>query len=562
MMSILKKCVRTAFLLAGAFISGCGGSGPGAVTEPVAVLVEGTGVYSRPVSTESESAQQFFDQGLRLTWGYYFPEAIASHQEALRHDPDQPMIYWGLALALGPNPNSRRNGLPDDPHGEARKAIDRAMQLIDNANEVERAFIEALHVRFDADTNPDRNARDQAYLAAARTLFERYPEDPDAGTLLGDAYMITRPARSYWAADGQPLQGTAEAAAALERVMAVRPDHPGANHLYLHLLESSNMPEQALPAADRLEALMPGAGHVVHMPGHIYVRVGQHAKSIEQNERSVAADEAFLAAWGDLPFPKTGTYPLSAQNHRRHAYDFIRYSAAIQGSYAKAVVAAGDARAHEPEERLRRGAADKTIATRWLVQKMFGRWDELLAEERIMEGTLYLDGMWYYTQGSGQVGRGELEAAEHSLSQLRAVAEDPVSRTLQRASNSVAVLMELAAFGLEGEIKEAQGDLDGAIAAFESAVAIEDTLAYTEPPDWAQPMRHYLGAALLEAGNAVEAERVYRRDMSWNRNDGWALFGLWQSLEAQGKTDEAEAVYADFQDLWTEADVQLSRSRF
>ncbi len=562
MMSILKKCVRTAFLLAGAFISGCGGSGPGAVTEPVAVLVEGTGVYSRPVSTESESAQQFFDQGLRLTWGYYFPEAIASHQEALRHDPDQPMIYWGLALALGPNPNSRRNGLPDDPHGEARKAIDRAMQLIDNANEVERAFIEALHVRFDADTNPDRNARDQAYLAAARTLFERYPEDPDAGTLLGDAYMITRPARSYWAADGQPLQGTAEAAAALERVMAVRPDHPGANHLYLHLLESSNMPEQALPAANRLEALMPGAGHVVHMPGHIYVRVGQHAKSIEQNERSVAADEAFLAAWGDLPFPKTGTYPLSAQNHRRHAYDFIRYSAAIQGSYAKAVVAAGDARAHEPEERLRRGAADKTIATRWLVQKMFGRWDELLAEERIMEGTLYLDGMWYYTQGSGQVGRGELEAAEHSLSQLRAVAEDPVSRTLQRASNSVAVLMELAAFGLEGEIKEAQGDLDGAIAAFESAVAIEDTLAYTEPPDWAQPMRHYLGAALLEAGNAVEAERVYRRDMSWNRNDGWALFGLWQSLEAQGKTDEAEAVYADFQDLWTEADVQLSRSRF
>ncbi len=562
MMSILNKCVRTAFLLAGAFISGCGGSGPGAVTEPVAVLVEGTGVYSRPVSTESESAQQFFDQGLRLTWGYYFPEAIASHQEALRHDPDQPMIYWGLALALGPNPNSRRNGLPDDPHGEARKAIDRAMQLIDNANEVERAFIEALHVRFDADTNPDRNARDQAYLAAARTLFERYPEDPDAGTLLGDAYMITRPARSYWAADGQPLQGTAEAAAALERVMAVRPDHPGANHLYLHLLESSNMPEQALPAANRLEALMPGAGHVVHMPGHIYVRVGQHAKSIEQNERSVAADEAFLAAWGDLPFPKTGTYPLSAQNHRRHAYDFIRYSAAIQGSYAKAVVAAGDARAHEPEERLRRGAADKTIATRWLVQKMFGRWDELLAEERIMEGTLYLDGMWYYTQGSGQVGRGELEAAEHSLSQLRAVAEDPVSRTLQRASNSVAVLMELAAFGLEGEIKEAQGDLDGAIAAFESAVAIEDTLAYTEPPDWAQPMRHYLGAALLEAGNAVEAERVYRRDMSWNRNDGWALFGLWQSLEAQGKTDEAEAVYADFQDLWTEADVQLSRSRF
>ena len=221
-MSTLNKCVRTAFLFAGAFVYGCGGSGPGAETGPVAVLVEGTGVYSRPVSTESALAQHFFDQGLRLTWGYYFPEAIASHQEALRHDPDHPMIYWGLALATGPNPNSRRNGLPDDPHGEAREAINRAMQLIDNANEMERAFIETLHVRFDAETNPDRNARDQAYLTAARTLFDRYREDPDAGTLLGDAYMITRPARSYWAADGQPPQGTAEAAAAPARVMAVR----------------------------------------------------------------------------------------------------------------------------------------------------------------------------------------------------------------------------------------------------------------------------------------------------------------------------------------------------
>lgn len=557
---IPKRCIRAALLLASAFITGCGASGTG--TGAVAVLVEGTGIYSRPVSTESELAQQFFDQGLRLTWGYYFPEAAASHQEALRHDPDQAMIYWGLALALGPNPNSRRYGLQDDPQGEARKAINRAMQLIDNANEVERAFIETLHVRFDADAIPDRNARDQAYLAAARALFERYPEDPDAGTLLGDAYMITRPARSYWAADGQPLQGTAEAAAALERVMEVRPDHPGANHLYLHLLESSNMPEQALPAADRLEALMPGAGHVVHMPGHIYVRVGQHTRSIEQNERSIAADVAFLAAWGDLPFPQSGTYPLSAQNHRRHAYDFIRYSAAIQGSYAKAVAAAGDAIAHEPEERIRRGAADKTIATRWLINKMFGRWDELLADDRSMEGTLYLDGMWYYTQGSGQVGRDELGAAARSLSQLRAVAGDPDSQTIQRDSNSVAVLMELAAFGLEGEIMQAQGNLDGAIAAFESAVAIEDTLAYTEPPDWAQPMRHYLGAALLEAEDAVEAERVYRRDMTWNRNDGWALFGLWQSLEAQGKTEEAQAVYADFQGAWKEADVELSRSRF
>lgn len=543
-------------------LSACTSPDSAAEGEELAILIESTGSYTRPITTDSPLAQQFFDQGLRLTWGYHFPESIASHQEALRHDPDHPMIHWGLALALGPNPNSRAGGLPDDPQGEGRRAIERAMELVERGNEREQAFVRALHRRFDADTYPDRDERDQAYLAATRALFEQYPEDPDAGALLGDAYMITRRGREYWDDGGQPLPGTAEAAAVLEQVMETRPDHPGANHLYIHLLESSNTPERALEAADRLAALMPGVGHIVHMPGHIYVRVGQHTRSVEHNQRSAEVDGEFLAAWGSLEFPQIGTYFLSAQNHRRHAYDFIRYSAAIQGNYAQAVQAATDARGHEPEARILQGPAHKTIATRWLVHKMFGRWNELLAEDRVMEGSQYLDGMWSYTQGSAHVGLGNLDVAQNNLERLRAVAADPVSATVRRNANTVATLMDLAALGLEGEIREAEGDLEGAIEAYRAAVAIEDGLDYTEPPDWPQPMRHYLGAALLEAGEAGEAERVYRRDMEQNRNDGWALFGLWQSLEAQGRTAEANEVFEAYEQAWQFADVELTRSRF
>lgn len=530
--------------------------------EALAVLIESTGAYARPISTDSEIAQAFFDQGLRLTWGYAFPEAVASFQEALRHDPDHPMLYWGLALSLGPNPNSRAGGLPDDPQGGAHRAIQQGMQHLENGTEAERAFVEALNIRFDSDAIADREQRDQAYLAAARTLFERYPEDPDAGSLLGDAYMITRPGRFYWDENGGPIRGTAEAKAALEAVMAVRPDHPGANHLYIHLMESSNMPEEALPAADRLAALMPGAGHIVHMPSHIYVRVGQHTKSVDHNQASADADAEFLETWGERDFPKTGTYFLSAENHRRHAYDFIRYSAAIQGNYERAIVAAQDAREHEPQERIQRGAADKTIATRWLVQKMFGRWDALLEEERAGEGSHYLDGMWYYTQGSGQVGRGELDAAEETLALLQAVAANPESATLRRNANYVSTIMEIGSLALQGEINEARGDLNVAIANYAAAVKIEDTLAYTEPPDWAQPVRQYLGAVLLDADRAAEAEAIFRQDLIENRNNGWSHFGLWESLEAQGQSEAAVEARADFDAAWENADVDLTRARF
>ena len=541
-------------------VSGCT-SLDATVTDVRAVLVEGTGSYSRPISTQSERAQKFFDQGLRLTWGFFFVEAVASHQEALRHDPDHPMIYWGLALALGPNPNSRYFGFPDDPQGEARKAINRARELIGNANDKERALVEALYIRFDTDRYETMAARDQAYLEAIRTLQQRYPDDPDVATLLADAFMITTPWH-YWEKDGRPKTGTEDVVQALENVMELHPDHPGANHFFIHVVEASPNPERALVQADRLESLMPIAGHIVHMPSHIYVRVGQYDKAIASNVRSAAADEKFLKIWGDHPYPQIGTFNRSAKLHRKHSQDFIRYSAAAQGNYARAIAAARATLKWELEVAILRGPGQRTVAAVWLIHKMFGQWDALQQEERVREGFPYLDGIWLYVQGSAHVSRGEITQAQEALSTLQILQSDPALEQINVAVNSVSTLLKIAALGLEGEIKEAEGDFEGAIVAYKAAVDIEDDLSYLEPPDWAQPMRHYLGAALLQAGRATEAERVYRRDMQWNQNNGWALFGLWKSLEAQGRTEEARAINERFEESWKDADVALSASRF
>jgi hypothetical protein len=258
-----------------------------------AVLIEGLGKYSRPITTPSAVAQGYFDQGLLFVYGYYFSEALASFQEAARLDPACPMVYWGMAMAIGPNPNSRYAGVPDDPQGKGREAIQKAWSLRAGASLKEVAFITALLVRYDSEKFPDRKQRDIAYAQAMKDLFTRYPDDPEAGTFYADSLMTISP-WNYWRPDGSPRPGTTEVVTALERVMAMRPNHPGANHLYVHLFENSQTPSRALVAADRLEQTIPGAGHIVHMPSHIYIRVGQYDKAIASNERSLAADKREL----------------------------------------------------------------------------------------------------------------------------------------------------------------------------------------------------------------------------------------------------------------------------
>ena len=527
----------------------------------LAVLVPGSGSYSREISTKNAQAQAFFDQGLRFAWGFYFPESIASYQEAARLEPDHPMPYWGMAHAMGPNPNSRYVGMPDDPLGEGLKAIKKAMERIDLASPLEAKLIKAMYVLYDQASIPDPDIRDQAYLGALRQLNKEFPKDPDIAALYAASYMsIGR--WDYWDSEGNPKSETMPVAEALEYIIHEDQSHPGVLHLHIHLIEASLEPERALVSADALEATVPIAGHVVHMPAHIYVRVGQYAKAIESNIRSQAVDLEFAKLWGDYPLPDIGTYPLSHQIHAGHAMDFIRYAATVQGNSQTAIQTAWDMADRVGSDANQVRSGQKRVSAPWLVLKIFGKWDELLALEPAHQGTPYLDGIWAYVSGSAHLAKGNIQAAEKALDRLRAIADAPNADEYRVGATPASAVLKLASHGLEGELLMASGDLPGAIDAFLAGVVIEDQNNYTEPPDWAQPMRHYLGAALLRAGEAERAEAVYRRDLRWNQNNGWSLFGLRQALIAQDKEREAAEILEAWQKAWAFADVKLSASHF
>ena len=555
---IKKVCYLTAVLL---IFSAFGNQGTiKANSEQAhAVLVPGSGTYSRKISTQNPEAQAFFDQGLRLAWSFYFPESIASFQEAARIDPDQPMHFWGMAYAMGPNPNSRYARMPDDPKGEGLKAIKKALDRIDHATPLEAKLIRALHVLYDQQTIPDQDDRDQAYLTAMRSLNQEYPDDPDITALYAASYMSMK-RWDYWDSEGNPKAETIPVAEALEHIIAQGLSHPGVFHLHIHLIEASLEPERALVSADALEATVPIAGHVVHMPSHIYVRVGQYGKAVENNVRSQAVDLQFAELWGDYPLPNIGTYPLSHRIHAGHALDFIRYAATVQGNYKTASEAAWRMANRITGEAVLVRGGQKRVSAPWLVLKIFGKWDELLALTPAHQGTPYLDGIWSYALGSAHLAKGNIDAALQELVNLKTNAEAPNADEYRVGATPASAVLQLAAFGLEGEVLMAQGDLSGAIEAFRAGVAIEDQNNYTEPPDWAQPMRHYLGAALLKSDQPEAAEIVYRRDLRWNQNNGWSLFGLHQALVAQNKQREASKVFKQWQKAWAAADITLTAS--
>lgn len=527
--------------------------------EQHAVVVDNIGTYGRKISTNSPLAQKFFDQGLRLVYGYYFPEAIASFEEAQRYDPDHPMLDWGLALAMGPNPNSRKNSFPDDPHGDGKKAIASARSHLSRATSAERALIESLSVQYDSERFPDRGVRDAKYIERTRSVLDRFPDDLEAGFMYVDALMI-RGAWNYWRRDGSPLPGTTKAAAALDHVLALNPNHPGAVHLYVHLFEASAQPERALPHADRLESLMPKEGHMVHMPSHIYVRVGQYEKAIASNERSVAADGFFLSQWGDRPFPPEGTYHLSAQTHSQHARYVLWYAAMLQGNYARSLE---EARALAGmHSMLAMNPHQQRIPYAWLVHEVFGKWQALLAEPAPPTDRVYLNGAWHYFRGSAFAGLGELDKAEDELVALATASRDPALKDVLSGANSAGALLGMLRNALSGKIAMARGRPGDAVFAFEQAVKVQDALNFNEPPDWPRSMRLYLGGALLKAGRAHDAEAVYRQELQDLRENGWALFGFWQSVTAQGKNAEAQEIRKRFDRAWKNADVVLSASVF
>ena len=524
--------------------------------EAHAILIPGSGTYSKKISTQNKETQQFFDQGLRLAWGFYFPESIASYLEAARHDPDHPMPYWGMAHAMGPNPNSRYSGMPDDPKGEGLKAIKKAMDRIENASDMEAKLIKALYTLYDKDANPNAKQRDQAYLAEMRKLNRDYPNDPDIAALYANSYMSIQ-RWNYWGDQGEPISETLLVAEALEHIMSKDLSHPGVLHLHIHLIEASAEPERALVAADNLERTIPIVGHVVHMPSHIYIRVGQYEKALEQNIRSQKVDKEFAKIWGDLPLPNLGTYPLSHKIHSGHALDFVRYAASVQGNYNLASESAWAMANSIKDKQIMIMQGQKRVAAPWQVLKTFGKWDEILKLKPKHSGTPYLDGIWSYVKGSAYLSKRNTEQARLELNKLKQIINSPDVDKYRAGATPVSRVLKAAAYGLEGEIFLADSKYPEAIEAFTLAVELEDQNNYTEPPDWPHPMRLYLGSALISAQKFKEAENVYKRDLDWHKNNGWSLFGLHQSLLLQGKIDEAETIHKEFLLAWQQADIKL-----
>ena len=522
-----------------------------------AVLVPDSGNYTRTISTKVALTQTYFDQGLRLAWGFYFPESIASYQEASRLDPSHPMPYWGIAHAAGPNPNSRYAQMPDDPQGAGLAAIEAALDRIDRATPMEAALINALYVFYDAKSIPDPRERDRAYLAEMRKLNSKYPDDPDIAALYAGSFMSIR-RWDYWDKNGEAKGETLAVAKALEHVINAGGPHPGVYHLHIHLIEASLEPERAMVSADALEATLPIGGHVVHMPAHIFVRVGDYQRAIDNNLRSLAVDKEFAQHWGDLPLPNIGTYPLSHKIHAGHALDFVRYAATMQGSSELAIKSAKQMAEAISQHGTPMGRMQKRVAAPWVTLKIFGKWDEVLAIEPLKHSTPYLTGILAYVKGSAHVAKGQFKDASQKLAEIHRIAASPDVSVNRAGATATAELLALAAYALEGEMKMAQGDLDGAISAFEKGVALEDTNNYTEPPDWPQSMRLYLGTTLLKAGLAAEAEAVFRRDLRWHQNNGWSLFGLTQALEAQGKSAETAYTREAWAKVWANADVSLN----
>jgi tetratricopeptide (TPR) repeat protein len=523
-----------------------------------AVLIEGLGKYHRVITTHSAVAQRYFDQGLLFVYGYYFSEALASFQEAARLDPACPMVYWGMAMAIGPNPNSRYLGLRDDPQGKGREAIQKAWSLRAGASLKEVAFITALLVRYDSEKFPDRKQRDVAYAQAMKDLFTRYPDDPEAGTFYADSLMTISP-WNYWRPDGSPRPGTTEVVAALERVMAMRPNHPGANHLYVHLFENSQTPSRALVAADRLEQTIPGAGHIVHMPSHIYIRVGQYDKAIASNERSLAADKRELGLWGNREFPSGASLPSSARTGGgMHANDVLRSAATWEGNFTRVIEAARASAAEAAHMGMESNdSAQRRYVQPWLTYRRFQKWQEILALPAPAKGIPFVEATWHFVRGSAFTALDRTEDAQHELEQLQTLAADPAMTRLMTMVNPANVFLTLSAEVLSGELAAKRGEIESALAHLERAVRIEDGLAYMEPPDWDDPVRLNLGAVLLEAKRPAEAEVVYWEDLRRHPENGWALHGLAQAFRAEGKIEEATQTEERFRKAWAQADSKL-----
>lgn len=518
----------------------------------IAPRLQNLGNHKFPVTTNSVRAQIFINQAVMLTYGFNHAEAYRSFREAARLDPDCAMAYWGMALVLGPNINM---AMPAEAEPKAYELIQKALALGKNASPKERAYIDALTVRYMNAEKPDRSALDLAYAEAMLDLHRRYPEDLDAATLYAEAVMDLRP-WNYWTRDGQPYPKTREVLRVLELVLERNPNHPGAIHYYIHTVEYAR-PELAESGAERLRHLAPGAGHLVHMPSHIFRRIGRYHEASKSNEDAIAADENYITQCR-----AQGVYPLAYYPHNIH---FLWDSATMEGRSHVAIEAARKSSSAIPEEAWR----EIPLLHQFLVAPLFaytrfGEWDLILSEPRPSQDSPFWTGVWHYARAMAFAAKGRLDAAGRELDSLDLIAGDTSLEGLRVtfSRNGAKAILEIAREVVAGELAAKMGDYDQAIARLHRATLLEDNLIYNEPPDWHVPVRQSLGAILLEAGRPAEAEAVYWQDLDQNRENGWSLYGLMQSLREQGKTEEAVVAENRFKRAWEKADVELAASRF
>lgn len=525
---------------------------PTTATGPIAPVLSGLGDHHFEVTTVSERSQYFFDQGFRLTLGFNHSEALRAFKEAIRLDPNNAMAYWGWALVLGPNLNL---SMQADVEAGAFAAIQNAVRLKDQVSTREKAYIEALVTRYSDNPETDRASLDAAYASAMSALSSQYPDDLDAATLYAAALMNTNP-WDYWYRDRTPKPHTEVIMAILQSVIDRDWNHPGAHHYLIHTVEAFR-PELGVASADQLANLMPGAGHLVHMPSHIYMRVGRYADAYAVNTLAIKADEGYITQCR-----AQGLYPLAYYPHNIH---FLAWAAMFQGRSKAALEAAGlVAEAIPVDSKDNTWALYESFRSQpMFVMVRFGQWDDMLSAPQPETDARFMNGVWHYGRGLAFAHQGKLLQAKEELGHLKRLRQETENdQSYTVGFGAAGGLLSIAEEILTGEIAARQGDYSGAIGHLERAVRLEDGLLYNEPPDWYFPVRHVLGALLLEAGLPAQAEVVYWEDLRRNPENGFSLFGLNQSLEAQGKAEAAAVINDRLRQAWKDADVELTTSRY
>jgi tetratricopeptide (TPR) repeat protein len=521
----------------------------GGVAKAKPPLFEGLGKYRRKVTTSSPEAQQYFDQGLAFLQAFNHDEAIRSFAAAGRLDPNCAMAWWGVAFANGPHINNP--AVPEARAKAAWEALGKAQRAAANATAVERALIAALVKRYANPQPDDRKPLDLAFAEAMRKVWQQFPGDSDVGAFFAESMMDLRP-WDLWTADGHAQPGTAEVVATLEKVLKQSPDHPLALHLYIHAVEASANPGRAADEADRLRDLMPGLGHMVHMPSHIDVRLGKWSLAAVANDKAIAADKSYREL-----SPDQGFYRV----YMAHNQHMLAFAAMMRGQSKRSIDAINAMASGIPADWIKENAAIADGFTAMPVEVLvrFGKWDEVLASPEPAEYLPIARGLWHCARGIAFAAKKNIASAKAEQEKF-AEAAALISEEAFFSNNKGRDLMHVAQHLLAGEILYRDGKTDQGLAELRQAVAAEDLLRYAEPPDWLIPTRHALGATLLDAGRAAEAEKVYRADLEKLPENGWSLYGLAKSLTLLGKNDEAAEVQKRFEKVWQDADIKINSS--